>query len=95
MNSDLTLFVIKMVIQGLISFLAILVMSKTRAASWMCMVAGFLASYVALTFELMIRLGVLTNLTANIFGMPIIDFFSALIPGLLFTVGLILRLLKK
>lgn len=95
MNSELILFIIQMVIQGIVSFLAILVMSKTRAPSWMFIVAGFLFSYVALIFELMIKLGVLTNITATLFGLPLLNLLSITIPGLFFIIGLILKLFRK
>lgn len=95
MNSELILFIIQMVVQGIVSFLAILVMSKTRAPSWMFIVAGFLFSYVALIFELMIKLGVLTNITATLFGLPLLNLLSITIPGLFFIIGLILKLFRK
>lgn len=95
MNSELILFIIQMVVQGIVSFLAILVMSKTRAPSWMFIVAGFLFSYVALIFELMIKLGVLTNITATLFGLPLLNLLSITIPGFFFIIGLILKLFRK
>ncbi|MCQ2587420.1 MAG: hypothetical protein MJ174_04830 [Treponema sp.] len=95
MNSELILFIIQMVVQGIVSFLAILVMSKTRAPSWMFIVAGFLFFYVALIFELMIKLGVLTNITATLFGLPLLNLLSITIPGLFFIIGLILKLFRK
>ena len=61
MNPELLLFIIKLVIGGIVGFMAILLMSKTRDAAWMCMVGGFLLSYAALVFELMEHLGIFSK----------------------------------
>ena len=50
MSPEILLFIIKLVLGGIVAFLAIFVMSKTRDASWMFLVAGFLLSYVSILF---------------------------------------------
>ena len=57
MNHEIVLFIIKLILGGIAAFMAIFVMSKTRDASWMFLVAGFLFSYAALVIELMEELG--------------------------------------
>ena len=56
MNNEIILFIIKLTLGGIAAFLAIFVMSKTRDASWMFLVAGFLFSYAAMVIELMAEL---------------------------------------
>ena len=54
MDTEIRLFLIKLVLGGFVAFLAILIMSKTRAASWMFIVCGFLFSYISLMFDLFV-----------------------------------------
>lgn len=97
MDSQLLILIIQMITQGVISFLAILVMSKTRAPSWIFIVIGFLFSYVALIFNLLIKLGVI-SISLSINGLPLVDLLnllSVVVPGFFFMIGLILKLFRK
>ena len=60
MNPQLLLFIIKLVLGGIAAFLAIFVMSKTRDASWMFLVAYILAPILTATNQF-------TTPTAKIF----------------------------
>ena len=95
MDPQLLLFIIKLVLGGIAAFLAIFVMSKTRDASWMFLVAGFLFSYAALVVDLMIELGVFAADSILIAGMPLVSLLSAVIPSALFITAFIIRLCKK
>lgn len=95
MTSQILLFIIKLVLGGIIAFLAILLMSKTRDLSWMLMVAGFLLSFAAMVFQMLIELGVLTNGNILLFGIPLPTLLCTVIPLALFISSLILMLLKK
>ena len=57
MNPQLLLFIIKLILGGLVSFLSIMIMSKTREVYWMMLVIGFLTSYAALLYDLIVELG--------------------------------------
>ena len=81
MDPQLLLFIIKLVLGGIAAFLAIFVMSKTRDASWMFLVAGFLFSYAALVVDLMIELGVFAADSILVAGMPLVSLLSAVIPS--------------
>ncbi len=95
MNPQLLLFIIKLVLGGIAAFLAIFVMSKTRDASWMFLVAGFLFSYAALVVDLMVELGVFAADSVLVAGMPLVSLLSAVIPSVLFITAFIIRLCKK
>ena len=95
MNYEILLFIIKLVLGGIAAFLAIFVMSKTRDASWMFLVAGFLFTYAALVIELMEQLGIFDLNTIEIAGFPLIPFLCAVIPSLLFITAFIIKLAKK
>ena len=95
MNPQILLFIIKLVLGGIAAFLAIFVMSKTRDASWMFLVAGFLFAYAALVVDLMIELGIFAADSILIAGMPLISLLSAVIPSVMFITAFIIKLCKK
>lgn len=95
MNHEIVLFIIKLILGGIAAFLAIFVMSKTRDASWMFLVAGFLFSYAALVIELMEELGIFDVDAVKIAGFPLIPLICAILPSLMFITAFITKLGKK
>ena len=95
MDPQILLFIIKLVLGGIAAFLAIFVMSKTRDASWMFLVAGFLFSYASLVIDLMTELGIFAVDSVLVAGMPLVSLISAVIPSALFIVAFIIRLCRK
>lgn len=95
MNSEILLFIIKLIAGGLVAFLSIALMSKNRDASWMFIVAGFLLSYAAMVFELLIDLGVLTSTQYSFLGIPVSTLACVLLPSLSYIIGFIIMLCKK
>lgn len=95
MNSELLLFIIKLAAGGIVSFLAILLMSKTREPGWIFMVGGFLLSYAALVFQLMEHLGIFTSSRFTLFGIPISSLICVILPAVFFIVAFIMMLCKK
>lgn len=95
MNSEILLFIIKLITGGIVAFLAILLMSKTRDGAWMAMVAGFILQYAALVFDLLLDLGVVTNGSILIWGIPLFSLLAALLPSLCFILAFILMLCRK
>lgn len=68
MQTDIIVFIAKLVAGGIIAFLAIMLWSKTRNASWMCLVTGAVFSYSATVFDLLVALGVATSDNVDFFG---------------------------
>lgn len=95
MNPEILLFIIKLIFGGIVAFLAIMLMSKTRDAAWMAMVGGFLLSYVFMVYELLIKLGVLTASNICLAGIPISTLILTILPSICFIIGFILMILKK
>ena len=95
MNPEILLFLIKLITGGIVAFLAILIMSKTRDAAWMSLVGGFILSSAALIYELLIQLGVLTHTKFLVAGIPLTSLLCAVIPSIFFITAFILMLLKK
>jgi len=95
MNPEILLSVIQLSVGGIVAFLAILLMSKTRESSWMCLVCGFLFSYAATIYEIMIKLGVLAQVSVCLFGIPVSSLICILLPNLFFILAFILMLIKN
>ncbi len=95
MDANILLFIIKLVLGGIVAFLAILLMSKTRDGAWMAMVGGFIIQYAVLVFDLLVKLGVLTSFGPEVFGIPLSSLLCALLPSLCFILALILMLCKR
>lgn len=95
MDSKILLYIIELILNGLVSFMAILVMSKTREAYWMMLVIGFLTNFAALIYKVMIDLEVFASPAVAIFGIPLIPLLCILIPALFFILAFVLRLCKK
>ena len=95
MNPQILLFIIKLILGGLAAFLSILIMSKTRNPEWMMMVAGFLSSYAALVYDLLIELGVFAASGLLVFEIPLPALIFAVVPSLFFIAAFIIKLAKR
>ena len=95
MEPRILLFIIKLVAGGIVAFLAILLMSKKRSAAWAFMVSGFLLSYAALVYELLIELGVLTATKYGLWGIPVSTLICAVLPAACYITGFIIMLAKR
>ena len=95
MDSNILLFIIKLVSGGLVAFFAILLMSKTRDAAWMLMVAGFLISYVSLVYDMLCGLGVIKAVAFAVFGIPLIPLLGVLLPSLCFIIAFIIMFSRR
>ncbi|MCR4741571.1 MAG: hypothetical protein K5866_01695 [Treponema sp.] len=95
MNPEILLAIIKLSAGGLISFLAIFLMSKIREPGWTCLVCGFLFSYAAKIFEILVDLKVISHLSITLWGMPLTALLCIAIPTIFYILGFILMLIKK
>ena len=95
MDPRILLFIIKLVAGGIVAFLAILLMSKKRTAAWSFMVSGFLLTYAALVYELLIELGVLTATKYGLWGIPVSTLLCAILPAISYITAFIIMLAKK
>ena len=95
MDPRIILFIVKLIAGGVVAFLAILLMSKKRTVAWTFMVSGFLLTYAALVYELLIELGVLTATKYGLWGIPVSTLVCAILPSLCFITAFILMLAKR
>lgn len=95
MTPEILLYIIKLVSGGIVAFLAILLMSKNRDEEWMSVVFGFIFSYAALVFDLLIELGIIIKPDVTFYGVPITDIICVLLPSLCFSIGLLIMIFRK
>lgn len=95
MDSTILLYIIKLITGGLVAFLAIFIMSKTRDAAWMSIVCGFVLSYASLMYDLMVTLGIFPSSPVQIYGIPLPALISVILPNICFITGFIIKLIKK
>lgn len=95
MTPQILLYVIKLVANGIVAFLAILLMSKSRDGAWMSVVFGFLFSYAALVFDLLIELGIIIKPDIFFYGICITDFICILVPVVCFSIGLLIMIFRR
>ena len=95
MEPRILLFIIKLFAGGIVAFLAILLMSKKRTVAWSFMVSGFLLSYAALVYDLLIELGVLTATKYGLWGLPVSTLLCAVLPAVCYITAFIIMLAKR
>ena len=95
MSSEILFFIIKLGIGGIVSFFAIMLMSKTRDSAWVTMVCGFLFSYASIVYDLMIELGVFSTNDIVVFGIPLIPLIFTVLPGLFYMIAFIIMISRK
>ena len=91
-QSDVILYIIKLVLAGCAAFLAIALWSKTRDSAWMSLVAGVVTGYAGMVYEMLVRLGIVLESSRGIMGISISTLIFTVIPPLFFILAFILML---
>lgn len=92
LQSEIILYIIKLVLGGIAAFLAIMLWSKTRDAAWVSLVAGAVTSYAGVVFEMLVKLGVIVPGGLAVAGIPIATLLFTVIPSIFFILAFILML---
>ena len=95
MNPTILLYIIKLVCGGLVAFCAILLLSKTRDAAWVTVVAGFLLAYLSLVYDLLCEIGVFTPSTILVLGIPLSTLLGIALPSICFIVAFLLMFFRR
>ena len=95
-ESEIIFFIIKLVLGGIIAFLAIMLWSRTRDFSWMFLVFAAITGYSAVVFDLLLKLGFVTSREIKIFGseIPLVQLVLAIVPSVFVIISFILMLIK-
>lgn len=93
-QSQMILYVIKLVLGGTGAFCAILLWSKTKDSAWMCLVAGAVCRYAGLVYEMFITLGIVMPELVNVVGIPVSTLVFTILPDIFFILAFILMLVR-
>jgi len=95
-ETEIIFFAIKLVLGGIIAFLAIMLWSRTRDFSWMFLVLAAVTGYSAIVFDLLLRLGFVSVKKILLLGneIPLIQLLLAVIPSLFVIISFIIMLYK-
>ena len=77
------------------TFLAIILWSRTRDVAWMLIVIGVVASYADLLFDLFVRTGLLDENRLVFFGLPLVQMLFSNLTYLFFSAAFIVMILRK
>lgn len=93
-QSEMILYVIKLVMGGLSALFAILLWSKTKDFAWMSLVIGVVFSYLGLLFNMFVDAGILVTLGPLIPGteLPLLTVVLIVIPNIFFILAFVLML---
>lgn len=90
MNSQVFLWCLKLVLGGIVSFLSILLWSKSRSFCWICLISSVLISYAGIIYEMMVQFGVFSLSNFLFLGIPIVTLCFTIIPYIFLIIALIL-----
>lgn len=96
-ETEIIFFIIKLVLGGIIAFLAIMLWSKTRDFSWMFLVFAAVTGYSAIVFDLLLKLGFVTAKEISILGneIPLVQLVLSVLPSLFVIIAFIIMLSKS
>ncbi|WP_407428823.1 hypothetical protein [Treponema sp.] len=95
-ETEIIFFIIKLVLGGIIAFLAIMLWSRTRDYAWMFLVFAAVTGYSAIVFDLLLKLGFVVPQNILIFGnnIPVIQLVLSVLPGLFVIISFIIMLFR-
>ena len=95
-ETEIIFFIIKLVLGGIIAFLAIMLWSRTRDYSWMFLVLAAVTGYSAIVFELLLKLGFVSSREIILLGnrIPLVQLVLAIVPILFVIIAFVLMLIK-
>ena len=96
-ETEIIFFTIKLLLGGIIAFLAIMLWSKTRDFSWMFLVFAAVTGYSAIVFDLLLKLGFVTAKEISILGneIPLVQLVLSVVPSLFVIIAFIIMLSKS
>jgi orotate phosphoribosyltransferase-like protein len=94
-QSEIVLYIIKLVLGGIAAFLAVMLWSKTRDAAWISLVAGAVTSYAGIVFEMLVKIGIIVPGGIAIAGIPLATMMFTVIPELFFILAFILMIARN
>ncbi len=96
-QSEIILYIIKLILGGAAAFLAIMLWSKTRDVAWMALVAGTVTTYASVVYEMLVGFGIIFVSGSRgtlVAGIPLATLLFATIPTLFYITAFVLMILR-
>ncbi len=93
-SAEILLYIVKLVLGGILAFLAIMLWSRTRDAAWMSLVAGAVTAYAGLVYEMFVKLGIILESQLRLYGIPVSSLIFTVVPSIFFILAFILMLFR-
>lgn len=94
-QSEIVFYIIRLVLGGLVAFLAIMLWSRTRDAAWMSLVAGAVTGYAGLVYEMLTKIGIAGTSGITVAGLSLASLLFTVVPMLFFILAFILMLVRS
>lgn len=94
LETEVFLYIVKLFFGGIIAFLAILLLSRTRDAVWVLMICGAVFGYAGLVFDVLVKVGIADGFSIQAFGLPLVPLFFTVLPSLFFAAALVLKIYR-
>ncbi len=94
-DSQIILSAVQLCLGGLCAFAAILLCAKKRSSQVVCLLAFVLTSYARTVYQLLCDLGIVTDLKAALFGVPLLTLAFEIVPPVFLLLAIIFAIIKK
>jgi len=96
MNVGLSVWLVtRFAVAGIMTFLAIVLWSRTRDVAWMLMVIGAVSSYADVLFDLFVRTGIVDEESLALFGLPLARMVFSNLPYLFMSTAFVVMIVRK
>jgi hypothetical protein len=96
MDTGLAVYLVtRITVAGLMTFLAIILWSRTRDIAWMLIVIAAISSYSDVLFDLLVQFGLLDEAKMQFFGLPVARIAFANLPYLFLSLSFLVTLFRK
>ncbi len=96
MSAGLSIWLVsRFAVAGVMTFLAIVLWSRTRDVAWMLIVIGAVSSYADVLFDLFVRTGLLNEDRLVLYGLPVARMVFSNLPYLFLSAAFIAMIVRK
>ncbi|MBN2874894.1 MAG: hypothetical protein JXM71_07355 [Spirochaetales bacterium] len=95
MSTELAALTSRFVVMAVTTFLAIIVWSRVRDASWMLIVVGIIAGYADILYSLLLEFGLLPGISQSTGISGILAFIFPNAPWVFFSIAFITMIQRK
>lgn len=94
-QSQVILYVVKLVLGGIAAFCSILLWSKTKDSVWMSLVAAVVSKYAGIVYEILSVLGISLPWDVVLWGIPVSTLVFTVLPDVFFIAAFVLMLKRN